>query len=178
MKNKKNSLAKKWLLVLGVVCIGFLVYDIIGDGGFGFGTDRIASTDQAGSGSVDIQEPGQGGIIDSTYYQNYQLEREQVRSKELALLDEVVNNANSSAEAKDEASKRKISITENMEQELIIENLLEAKNFKNSAAFIQEGKVTIVLDGELDDNEATQVADIVDGVTGVGFENVVIVKRQ
>ena len=176
MKNKRTTPAKKWLLVLGVICMAFLVYDIIGEGGFFGGTEETASTDQSGSVDLSVQEPGTTG--DSAYYQNYQLEREQVRSKELALLDEVINSEGSSEGAKDEASKKKIAISGRMEQELIIENLLEAKNFVNSAAFIQDDKVTVVLDGELDDNQATQVADIVDGVTGIGFENVVIVKRQ
>ena len=173
--NKKNSLAKKWLLVLCVVCMGFLVYDIVSDDGLD-GSDQLAGT-VINDETANIEEPGSGTTGDVTYYEDYKLEREQVRSKEIELLDEIVNNPNSTDDAKNDASKRKISIAGNMEQELIIENLLKAKNFQNSAAFIQEDKVTIVLDGELDDNEATQVADVVDGVTGIGFENVNIVKR-
>lgn len=142
--------------------------------------DGAAKDDADASAKEDSPktEEGAAPTQGSDYYSKYQTEKEQVRSQEIAMLNEVVNNPNSSKSGKEDAEARVIAISKRMEDEVMIAALLAAKDFSQSAAFIQDEKVTVVVSGELNDNEVQQIADLVDGVTGVGISNVVIIPKN
>ncbi len=209
---KKFSPAKKWLMVLVVVCLGFLLYDMSQNTEWGkdlvpaSGQQTPAGTDgnqpssdqndqnaapaptnsepQVALPGVDPEVKADGSQDDAAttaanvYYEDYRQEREKVRSQELELLKEIVDNPNSSQQSKDQAQARQMTIAQNMEDEMLIESLMSAKNFQQAAAFIQEKQVTVVLNGQVTPEEASQIADIVDGVTNIGYENVVVIQKE
>jgi hypothetical protein len=184
MKKDNKKSAKKWVLVLCVACLAFLVYDVTQkDVWQQLGTD---------GGSVQV-DTGQDGAVDSQpvsgevnaneqgsdrFYADYRIEREKTRDQSLELLQSIIDDPAADAQAKKTAQESQIVMAKNMEQELLIETLLAAKEMPDAVAFIQEGKVTVVLNDPVDDKSSGKIAEIVDGVTGVGYENVVIISRD
>ncbi|MGI5891373.1 MAG: SpoIIIAH-like family protein [Bacillota bacterium] len=183
MKKSGKSSAKKWVFVLCIACLAFLVYDVSQKGvldELGGNPDTLEVVGQ--EGSVDERTAGNDITANKNsadnFYDDYRIEREKVRGESLELLQSIIDNPNSDTETKKSAQEAEIVIAKNMEQELLIETLLAAKNFPDAAVFIQEDKVTVVLDAQVDEKSSGKIAELVDGVTGIGFENVVIITRE
>ncbi len=139
---------------------------------------NVTPSQPNGSDSSNWQ-PSKEDIDSKGYYAAYRLEREKVRANQIELLNGIVNNANSTAEEKKNAQNKIMIITDNMGQELQIEQLLQAKGFNEAAVFIQDEKICIVLeDNMLSTDAAAQVVDIVKSITGKGMESVVIVPKN
>lgn len=180
MKKPHKTSAKKWLIVLCMACLTFVVYNVSQEGPL----DKYNNPGEvvqvaAGNEQVQVQSEDSGVHQQSgDFYENYRLEREKVRSESLELLKSIIEDPQADAEAKKTARQEEIVMAKNMEQELLIETLLAAKNIPNAAAFIQDEKITVVIDEQVDDQMAGKIADIVDGITGIGYENVVIITRE
>ena len=182
MNKKKGNPGKKWLIVLVVVCAAFIVYDFTG----GSGWIRSAATGEENDtsqqnivGGTENGAAGQAGAgVTDEYFATYQMEKEQTRAAELELIEEIIADANAGETVRNDASAKKLSLATNMENELLISALLEAKGLAPSIAFIQDDTVSVVVAAPLDDAAAGQIADIVDGVTGIGYENVVIINKN
>lgn len=184
-KMPQLNFAKVGMILLVVLCLAVLIYDMANTGlddplavdtpVLSEVTDPLTAPDDA---TPKPQEPQQGNVqSEDSFYSEYRLQREQVRSEELELLQSIIDDANSSQEMRDIASARKIAIAESMEYELMTENVLYAKDFGQTVVMLGKDTATVVLSGQLDDVTAAQVADAVTGVTGVSFENVVIINR-
>ncbi|MGI5824497.1 MAG: SpoIIIAH-like family protein [Bacillota bacterium] len=118
---------------------------------------------------------------DNDYFINYEMEREKVRSEQLELLNEMVEGENTLPEVKQEAENKILSITEGMENELLLESLLVAKYGGEAVVFVQEDKVNVILrpkSGKIDDKEADKIAQLVDTYTDIGYENAIIVIKD
>ncbi len=113
-----------------------------------------------------------------SFYSEYRLEREKVRAEALELLQSIVDDPHSSVEMRDTATKQKLNIARNLEYELMTENVLAAKNFGETVVMIGEGTVTVVVSIIMDDLKSAQIAEAVAGVTGVDYENVIIINRE
>ncbi|MBQ9992562.1 MAG: SpoIIIAH-like family protein [Firmicutes bacterium] len=180
-----TSLSKKWLLALGGICLCFVAYDLISLPAANQQVNEPVievfpsqDTEQAAVSTddftVDAEEIKESG---ADFFAAYRVEREQVRAQETQMLDNIVANAEVSADAKDAAHSRKLAITTAMDQEMQIENLIKAKNFADAAVFIQDGSATVVVSGSLDEQGAVVIADLVQNVSGIGMEKLVIVQK-
>jgi len=175
------TLTKKLLIGFFAFCLCFLVYDIIS----GDLKNNLITADQTpliGVQVDDIPDPNNNtenvmSNANKEFFANYRLEREQKRAEELSLLTEIIENNGSSTEAKALAEERRIAITAIIEKEMLAETILAAKNFGETAVLIQDNIVTVVLTGAFDEIKAAQVAEIVDSITGIGYENVVIINK-
>jgi len=184
-KRRSFSPVKKWLAVLFVLCIGFLVYDIASGDSLGFIKDEIPVVSPAEEQSPnanenqteDTQEEESAPAAD-TFSGDYQMERERVRAQELELIQQVIDDKTSAEKVKTEAQEHKLAIANDMEKELQLETLLAAKGYKDAVAFIQEKQITVVIGSEVDDQAAAQIADLVNGTTGIGYENVIIMQKK
>ncbi|MCI8335761.1 MAG: SpoIIIAH-like family protein [Peptococcaceae bacterium] len=182
----KGCLARKKLWgILAVICCVVLCFTFFGS----HEEDDMVTPPSGSQGDVTPGQPNNAGNsnwqpskedIDSKgYYAAYRLEREKVRASQIELLNGIVNNASSTAEEKKNAQNKIMVITDNMGQELQIEQLLQAKGFNEAAVFIQDEKICIVLeDNMLSTDAAAQVVDIVKSITGKGMESVVIVPKN
>lgn len=185
MKKKSWSPAKKWLLLLGVLCIGFLAYDFMGSYDWSFRGDNLEALSDSDLNTADVPPEPEGQEQESNaevpsngdYYMQHQIEKERARGQEMELLNGIVDNPNSPESGKQQAQEKIIALAQKIEDEMLIAALLAAKDFTPSAAFIQDNQVTVVVRGELNENEAQQIADLVDGVTGIGMGNVVIIDK-
>ncbi len=117
--------------------------------------------------------------ITSNYFVEYKLERDRIRSRQIEILREIVNNPNSVSENRMEAQQRLFLVSDNMEKELELENLLTAKGFSQTAVLIQPSVVTIVVGKtNLNHEEIARIADVAVKTTNFDLENIVIVPLQ
>ena len=113
----------------------------------------------------------------AAYFAAYRLDREEARSAELLVLEQIIADQNSSAEAIGQAEERRLTIAAYSDQENQAESLLSAKGFGETVVILGEQRATVIVDVEMNAQKATQIAEVVDGASGCGFENVVVVNR-
>lgn len=112
------------------------------------------------------------------FFVEYRLERDRVRSRQVTLLREIVDNPNSVAETRQEAQRQLLDITKRMEQELELENLIEAKGYKEAVLFIQPSGVMVVVRAtELKQEDQVRIADMVSRITSQPLENITIIPK-
>lgn len=113
------------------------------------------------------------------YFVNYRIEREKVRSQQIELLREIVDNPNSVSEVRKNAQEKMLTITQNMENELKLENLIKAKNYQDAVVLIQPESVMVVIKIlELAVGDGTKIADIVANTTGHNYEDIIITTKE
>lgn len=104
----------------------------------------------------------------SQFFVEYRLERERVRSQEIDMLQQLVNNPNVTAESKAEAEKKLLRLQELMEIELLVENAIRAQNFEHAILILQEeGALVIVNAKELSSQDILLIAEIAAQSTGL-----------
>ena len=102
------------------------------------------------------------------FFVEYRLERERVRSQEIDLLQQLVNNPNVSEESKAEAERKLLKIQGCMEIELLVEHALRAQNFDEAILIMQEeGAMVIVAAQDLSSQQILQIAEIAAKSTGL-----------
>ncbi len=90
------------------------------------------------------------------------LERDESRSENIDLLNNTINNVNASDDAKFQAEEMLIKISDTIEKEINIENIVRMKGFEDAMAFISDKNVTVTVKGEmLTEPQITQINDIV-----------------
>ncbi|MHB1125358.1 MAG: SpoIIIAH-like family protein [Bacillota bacterium] len=138
----------------------------------GFGEDNALNAIGSGSNTVQAEQTG------DEYFIQFRLDRDRVRSQEIDMLKETVNNPNSSPESRQEAQKRLLQMTNIMEQELQLESLIKAKGFRNAAIFVQQGGATVIIQAtNLNQEDASKVADLVARTTGHSLEDIVVIPK-
>ncbi|MDO4733201.1 MAG: SpoIIIAH-like family protein [Bacillota bacterium] len=115
--------------------------------------------------------------VAAAYFAAYRMDREEARSAELLVLEQIIADADSSAEAVSQAEQRRLAIAACADRENQAESLLSAKGFGETVVILGEERATVIVNVEMNALKATQIAEAVDGVSGCGFENVVVVNR-
>lgn len=102
------------------------------------------------------------------FFVEYRLERERIRSREIDVLQQMINNQNTTPESKREAEKKLMEIQRLMEQELAVENSVVALGYKHAIMFFQNGNANIVVNAEaLTREERARIAELVSKIVGV-----------
>lgn len=104
-----------------------------------------------------------GDLYDTeSVFARCKLERDETRSENIDLLNSTINNVNASEDAKFQAEEMLIKISDSIEKEINIENIVRMKGFEDAMAFISDGNVTVTVKGEtLTQPQITQINDIV-----------------
>lgn len=130
----------------------------------------------------DLEKAGEFSVnSDSDFFINYRLEREKARSRQLELLQGLIDDEATSETVREAAQQRIMAQAEAIEQELLLESILVAKYGGEAAVFIQPAKINVVLSGgkdTLSDSEAAKIAALVDNYTEIGYENVIVVLKE
>ncbi|PKM45022.1 MAG: hypothetical protein CVV03_06885 [Firmicutes bacterium HGW-Firmicutes-8] len=112
------------------------------------------------------------------FFVEYRLERDRTRSQQIDLLREIVNNGNSAQETRGEANRRLLAISQAIEIEMKLENLIKAENFKDAVVFVQDKSVTIIVQTPVltavDKNKLTEIAV---RATGLNGESVTVIPK-
>jgi len=115
----------------------------------------------------------------SNFFVEYRLERERVRGQRVEWLREVMNNADSSAETRQKAQEKLMSISNNMEKEIEMENLIKANGYNDAAVVVDDRSVTVIVaTANLTAEEAARLTSLVSRGTGVDGSNIVIIPRS
>jgi stage III sporulation protein AH len=94
------------------------------------------------------------------------------------MLEDVLNNPNSSPEAKEEAENLLFDLITVMEQELLVENMIKAQGYDEAIFFYRNRVATVMIkQKELNDREFIQITDTVAGVIGIEREDVQVITR-
>ncbi len=111
--------------------------------------------------------------MDTSYFVQAKLEREQSRAKQKDILTEMINNDNIDDEKKSEAAEEMLKIQERIEKETAAEAMIEAKGFDEVYVRIDDDTVDVVVNKtELSESEIAQIEDIVKRKTGISVENI------
>jgi stage III sporulation protein AH len=162
-----------------IVLIAAAVYMLYTAEGFGkllpLGGGKKAPADSETDGNLPTEEETTGG--DSTdweldnkgkFFAEYRLERERVRSREIDMLQQMINNPNVTGESKTEAEKKLLKLQELMELELLVENAIRAQNFDNAILIMQEEGALVIVDAkELSSEQILLIAEIAAQSTGL-----------
>lgn len=98
----------------------------------------------------------------STFFSELQSDRELRKNEQIALLDAIINNDNSTQEAIANAEKEKLAIVNNIKTEMALEAMIKAKGFKNVAVMIGNEKINVFVDkAELLDEENAAICSII-----------------
>lgn len=122
-------------------------------------------------------ESGEPAKTAEEYFSETRLSRQQSRDEAVELLENVLQDAKASEEAKKEAVSQAAVIAQNVLQENNIENLVKAKGFADCVAFLQNGECTVVVQTqESNQNNAIMIKDIVTGQSGVSSDKIKIIE--
>lgn len=124
-------------------------------------------------------ETGDWGFDESgSFFVEYRLQRERVRSQEIEMLEQLIGNNKASAESKLQAEAMLLDLILLMEQELLVENMLRAQGYDDAIFFYRNRAATVMVKkGELSEREFVQITDAVAGLVGVGREEVQVITR-
>ena len=103
------------------------------------------------------------------------MNRETARSESIELLKSTIDNANVSAEARQEAENKIFAISDNIENEVNIENVIKSKGFSDVLVSVSGDQVSVAVRAE--SLTAPQTAQLNDAVEQfVSTNNVKIVE--
>ncbi len=116
---------------------------------------------------------------DTNFFVEYRMERDRVRSQQIELLKDIVQNPNSVQETRQEAQAVLLEITKRMEKELQLENLIAAKGYEDAVLFIQPSGVTVIIKSEqLSQEDVTRIGDLVSRSTGHDLKDIVVIPKK
>jgi len=117
--------------------------------------------------------------LESDFFIDYKLERDRLRGHEADYLRELINNPNASTESKEKAQQELIALSQKVEKEMIVENLIRAKGFEDAVIFFSDDHVNIVVKADgLSQKDVAQITDIVTKTTGVAVDKITIIERK
>lgn len=155
----KISKTAAWsLLVVLLAATAYMVYTAGGWNWAGGGQ----RTDNGGLEDVlfETNDPEEWDLNEGeTFFIEYRLERERVRSRQLDILQQTINNPNVSDDTKLEAEERVLELQQTMELELMVENSIKAQGFDDAIFIMQEhGALVVVAGTELSREEISLLA--------------------
>lgn len=113
------------------------------------------------------------------YFAQAKLNRQTAREQEVDTLEKIVNNSKTSTEEKDRASSNINKIVMNSDKEMLIEQLLRAKEFDECIVLIGDDNVNVIVKTQgLTQQSAAQIVDAVENQIKIDFKNIHIIERK
>ncbi len=122
--------------------------------------------------SDDLKQKGASG---ADKFSEARLNRQNSRDEAMELLDDVLESVDADADAKKQAVEEASVIAQNILKETNVENLLKAKGFEDSVAYLSDGQCSVVVSGEVKEADALIVQEIVMEQTGLSADKITIV---
>lgn len=113
--------------------------------------------------------------FDGSFFAEYRIKRDRVRSQEVEMLKDLINNPETSQGAKEEGERKLLELVDRMERELMIENMIKAEGFEDVVSFYKEGVCNVVVKADqLSEAQFMQVVEATSRVTGENIENITV----
>ena len=104
----------------------------------------------------------------SSFFVQQRLNREQSRSNERAILNDLINNTNVEVEQRAQAADNMLEIQRRIERETAAEALIEAKGFAEAYVRISDNGVDVIVCRDtLTESDLAQIMDIIKRKTGL-----------
>lgn len=171
---KRNQIVISALIVV-ILCAGYLNFrynkakltDTTGKSPIG-SAYLVQNTNDPGSDTTPVAK------VNGDYFIVSRAEKERARADEQDMMQSIINNKDLDKAAKDKAQAELTRIARSIEKEMIIENVLKGKGFQDVIAFLNDGKVDIVIkdDKNLLPSQTAMILDVVTRETEVSAENV------
>jgi len=145
--------------------------------------DAAANETFAGQVDVEMADPTleaqkASELSGEDYFIEYRLDRDRTRSRQVELLQGIVNNQNSAENERREAQQKILALTTVLEQELKLESIIKAKGYEDAALFIQPSSVVAIIKGQkFASSDATIIGDLVAKTTGHNLEQITIIPK-
>ena len=145
--------------------------------------ERLGEAELVINDDISVEEQDSSIVADSKdinrFFLEAHMDKERARSEAFEVLEEIVNNENSSEETKINAQEQMMALAKSIEKEAIIENLIKAKDFEDAVVFFDEGVVNVILpSGTLSSAQVAQIQDIVVSQTGLSADNIKIMEKS
>ena len=147
-----------------------------------------ASAAVSSSSAAPVSSAGteQGNVLPTAsasqddYYTQARLDRQKARDEAAELIEQTLEDAQASDQAKKEAVDQAAELAQNQLKESNTENLLKAKGFADCIVFLQGDTCSVVLKpGSASmEEDAAVVKDAVTSQTGVSYDKIQIVEQE
>ncbi len=117
-------------------------------------------------------------VTTASYFTEYRTEHSESINERILQLDSIIASAEDNSEVKKNALNSKLRLTEIIEKELLLENLIKAKGYKNIVVMmgIDSDNVTVVVeDDNFDTDDAVSIYTVLLEEVNASPENVKII---
>lgn len=128
------------------------------------------------NGNVATDEVSGGTVTTTSFFATYKADRQSTQEQEKLYLEAIINNQNSSSEAKANAEAELLSMAKYMNLQTKLEGLISAKGFSEVVVSASENNVSVIVESaELTNNEVAQIVEVVQTNSDYGIENIKII---
>lgn len=115
-------------------------------------------------------------VTTGNFFVTYRADRQSTRDQEILYYDAILNSETASADSKNLAETKKLSLISSMETELVTEGLIKAQGFEDCVVTTSANSVNVIIkSGELGKSEVKKIFNIVKEQTGKDFENIKVI---
>lgn len=123
----------------------------------------------------DLKEPEDNAEETAATISEVRMTRQNSRDEAVELLEDVLGDVEAESAAKETAVTQASAIAQNILKETNVENLLTAKGYKDSVAYISGEDCNVVVAGELTDSDTLIIQEIVVEQTGLTADKIKII---
>ena len=140
------------------------------------GEAQMVSTETA-EASPSAQPMTESDATEGDYFAQARLERDIKRSEAMDLLTKILDSQETDKEARKKAEDEIHLLAGFLEKEVMIENLIKAKGYRETVVFMGENLISIAVKSEgLNEIDAAVLQDAAIGVTGYSADSIKIVE--
>ena len=172
---KRNLIIAAAVLVIAVsVLLNFILFSNSGDDGY----DGYEQPSGNVSDNLTPNDTQTNTNTENTYFSATQVSRQRARDEALEVLQAVVDSADSSEVAKNEALESIAAIADEIQKEANIESLITAKGFEQCVAVLNGDAASIIVKAEtLQPADIAQINTIVYEQTGIAPTGITIINK-
>ena len=112
----------------------------------------------------------------SSFFDTYKSDRLSTQEQEKLYLEAIINNENTSAEAKANAEAELLNMAKYMKIQTSLEGLIGAKGFSEVVVSASENNLSVIVKSNgLSNNEVAQIVETVQTNSNYGIENIKII---
>ena len=168
---RRNLIIIGAVLLVGVaICLNWVLFADTTDGGYDYGNS-------SGAAGNEVENTETSEVL--AYFASTQVSRDRAREEALAVLQNVVDSADTDSAEKAQALEDIATIANNIEAEANIEAMVMAKGFEQCIAIINDGMCTVVvMTEELLASHMSQINEIVYEQAGIKPVNVKYIQKN
>ena len=143
------------------------------------GEARYVNTSKVSESPESTTTPDSSSSRAKKFFAEASSNRQKAHDQATEKLKSLIDSQNTDDEIKREILKQSEELAKNIEQESNIENLIKAKGFGDCVALIQNGECSIIVSpGNLKENTAIVIKDIVTGQSGIKSDKIKITEAK